>query len=49
MSPQCYNYNKLAHIGGANISSKQPLKEQIQNTDVYEHYKKLIAHNRTIT
>lgn len=33
----------LSHRGGANISSKNPLKEQIQNTDVYEHYKKLIA------
>lgn len=33
----------LSHRGGANISSKKPLKEQIQNTDVYEHYKKLIA------
>lgn len=33
----------LSHRGGANISSKNPLKEQIQNTDVYEHYEKLIA------
>lgn len=33
----------LSYRGGANISSKNPLKEQIQNTEVYEHYKKLIA------
>lgn len=34
---------ELAHRGGANISSYKPLKEQIQNNDIYEYYKKLIA------
>ena len=34
---------ELAHRGGANISSYKPLKEQIQNNDIYEHYNKLIA------
>jgi hypothetical protein len=33
----------LSHRGGANISSKKPLKEQIQNNDIYEYYKKVIA------
>lgn len=33
----------LSHRGGANISSYKPLKDQIQNNDIYEHYNKLIA------
>ena len=33
----------LSYRGGANISSYKPLKEQIQNNDIYEYYNKLIA------